>query len=268
MAGHGGGSWKVAYADFVTAMMAFFLVMWITAQNNAVKRAIAHYFQDPLSNSNRPSGGPPLLPSNKDGQTSGPSIIASKKTGSSIGVDTKRGGWFTRQKSGNKEGDNSEKKDPIELVAKKPSLFMIHNGSRRYMGTMVLFKDGSTELDDKAKERLLILIDELRGKLQKIEIRGHAKSNFHGEKDKSNDPWHLSYARCQAVLKFLVQNGIEPERIRLSQGGAYEPYSLEVDPSQQIYNSRVEVFVLDEYAEDLMGTPEEREKRFVKPTKD
>ena len=49
MAGkHGGGAWKVAYADFVTAMMAFFLVMWLTAQNQEVKRSVADYFSDPL----------------------------------------------------------------------------------------------------------------------------------------------------------------------------------------------------------------------------
>src|SRR5262245_29884166 len=46
MAG-GGGAWKVAYADFVTAMMAFFLVMWITSQSEDVKKAIGGYFQDP-----------------------------------------------------------------------------------------------------------------------------------------------------------------------------------------------------------------------------
>ena len=46
MAGKGGGAWKVAYADFVTAMMAFFLVMWIVAQNKPVKEAVAAYFKD------------------------------------------------------------------------------------------------------------------------------------------------------------------------------------------------------------------------------
>ena len=48
MAGHGGGAWKVAYADFVTAMMAFFMVMWITAQSRPVKKAIAQYFRIPM----------------------------------------------------------------------------------------------------------------------------------------------------------------------------------------------------------------------------
>jgi flagellar motor protein MotB len=50
MAGKGGGgAWKVAYADFVTALMAFFLVMWICGQDQSIKRAVAYYFQDPFS---------------------------------------------------------------------------------------------------------------------------------------------------------------------------------------------------------------------------
>src|SRR5436190_18484086 len=46
-AAHHGGAWKVAYADFVTAMMAFFLVMWLMAQKQEVKASIGGYFRDP-----------------------------------------------------------------------------------------------------------------------------------------------------------------------------------------------------------------------------
>lgn len=49
MAAHGGGSWKVAYADFITAMMAFFLVMWIAAQDQKIKQAVARYFNNPMN---------------------------------------------------------------------------------------------------------------------------------------------------------------------------------------------------------------------------
>src|SRR5436190_22573132 len=48
MAAGGGGAWKVAYADFVTAMMAFFMVMWLVGQKEETKQAIAHYFEDPF----------------------------------------------------------------------------------------------------------------------------------------------------------------------------------------------------------------------------
>src|ERR1043166_6568576 len=54
MAGKGGGSWKVAYADFVTAMMAFFLVMWIGAQDQKVRESVANYFIDPTGASKKP----------------------------------------------------------------------------------------------------------------------------------------------------------------------------------------------------------------------
>ena len=48
MAGkHHGGAWKVAYADFVTAMMAFFLVMWICGQDQKVRRSVSDYFSEP-----------------------------------------------------------------------------------------------------------------------------------------------------------------------------------------------------------------------------
>jgi flagellar motor protein MotB len=58
VAGKGGGAWKVAYADFITALMAFFLVMWICTQDQKIKQAVAHYFMDP-------AGGTPIGASNK-----------------------------------------------------------------------------------------------------------------------------------------------------------------------------------------------------------
>src|SRR6185295_15113475 len=45
--GHHGGAWKVAYADFVTAMMAFFLVMWLVTQSKDVRAAVGGYFREP-----------------------------------------------------------------------------------------------------------------------------------------------------------------------------------------------------------------------------
>lgn len=54
MAAKGGGSWKVAYADFVTAMMAFFLVMWIGAQDTKTRQSVANYFVDPSGVSKKP----------------------------------------------------------------------------------------------------------------------------------------------------------------------------------------------------------------------
>src|SRR6187397_181937 len=58
--GHHGGAWKVAYADFVTAMMAFFLVMWLVGQSPKVKAGVGGYFRDPVAFEQ--SGGKGVLP--------------------------------------------------------------------------------------------------------------------------------------------------------------------------------------------------------------
>ncbi len=67
MAGKGGGAWKVAYADFVTAMMAFFLVMWLCAQDQKVREAVADYFVDPTGSSKKPGDTGALFRSQSTG---------------------------------------------------------------------------------------------------------------------------------------------------------------------------------------------------------
>ena len=72
----GGGAWKVAYADFVTAMMAFFMVMWLVAQYQKVKDSVAKYFVDPVGfslsgSSNRPANAAGLFVSEFNGQVPG-----------------------------------------------------------------------------------------------------------------------------------------------------------------------------------------------------
>src|SRR4051812_18372919 len=66
--GHHGGAWKVAYADFVTAMMAFFLVMWLVGQSPQVKASVGSYFRDPGAFS---EGGRGILPGAEAGTSGG-----------------------------------------------------------------------------------------------------------------------------------------------------------------------------------------------------
>ena len=62
---------------------------------------------------------------------------------------------------------------------------------------------------------------ELAGKPHKIEIRGYAVRRPQGEDGTNTDQWQLCYARCVAAMNYLCQQGIEPNRIRLSQAGVY-----------------------------------------------
>jgi chemotaxis protein MotB len=260
MAAKGGGAWKVAYADFVTAMMAFFLVMWIVAQSTSIKRAVAHYFNDPRGLTDKPGSGSPLLPSNQPNEPTGPSLLQSVQPGVPGGAER----LFTKRTS---VPQDHKPPDPNlkEVLTDRSNLYVIHNGDRSCAGTMILFPEGSSTLDAAAKDRLLRLVEEIRGKPNKLEIRGHATRRPPSAESAAQDPWQLSYARCLAVKQFLEEHDIDPQRIRLSQGGPYEPYSIQVDSSKQAFNSRVEIYVLDEYSEDLMGTPEERAKLFISP---
>src|SRR5438067_778610 len=114
MAGKGGGAWKVAYADFVTAMMAFFLVMWIVAQNDQVKEAIAHHFSDPFSKESEEEGTahqrPPRHPA--------PARIT----------------------------DRPEHEE--EAGGTNSVLLMTQGGDRTSIGTVIHFADDTSELDD------------------------------------------------------------------------------------------------------------------------
>jgi len=213
MAGHGGGAWKVAYADFTTAMMAFFMVMWITSQSEEVKEAVAEHFSHPLGHYDE---GGSLRPKRRD-----------------LGYVESHPQAY---------GDAADK-DPDN---RKPFRLRGTFGDRTGIGTVVLFDDNATDLDDEAKAELLRFIPLIAGDPHKIEVRGHAARRPPSVNLPSQDPWQLSYARCLRTMEFLVQQGIQPERIRLSQGGLHEPQQHEV-------NSRVEVYLLNEITEDRRG---------------
>jgi chemotaxis protein MotB len=254
MAGKGGGAWKVAYADFVTAMMAFFLVMWIVGQSKAVKQAVAQYFNEPSKSKKAPteSDGEPAPAPSKPGD--GSSLLR-------IGNHASEGNRIVpnlKAKPGGNEGRKGEK-------AQKPSLFVLHDGDRRSAGTVILFPEASAELNDAARERLKQVVPMLLGKRNKVEIRGHTSRRPLPPGTAFQNAWQLSYARCVATMEYLEKAGVEPERIRLSQAGVFEPQTIRADAQTHAQNSRVEVTMLAEFVEDMLGTSKERAERVRDP---
>ena len=245
MAG-GGGAWKVAYADFVTAMMAFFLVMWIVAQDKPVKEAIAQYFNNPY----------------------GSGMVAGAKSGSLL--PNKDGGALPTPKGPSRQatGHVSDtavrmSEDADERVRGKSSLQMMHDKNQSAVGTIVPFDSESADLDARGKQVLDELTPDLLGKLTKIEIRGHAAGRPLPPGSPYEDTWQLCYARSQATMKHLLSKGIEPGRIRLSQSGSYEPPRGTRDENLSGLDSRVEIFVLNELINEPVETA--RPKRDLKP---
>lgn len=267
MAGKGGGQWKVAYADFVTAMMAFFMVMWITAQSDKVKQAVAHYFNYPTAFRVGTAEGPegasgPGLPG--PGGPGGPNLDSSGNLRDAFQMTAVDMGFLPNS------GGRGKARGPADAAKKgrhaaKPSVLAVHEGDRRMVGTVIPFEEHSAELTDTGRRRLAELVPVLAGKRNKIEIRGHTTRRPLPSDSPFRDAWQLAYARCLAAQRFLEAHGIETERIRLSQAGPYEPQTLGTDPRRMEENSRVEIYVLPELVEDLMGTPQERAARFKAP---
>jgi chemotaxis protein MotB len=256
MAGHGGGAWKVAYADFVTAMMAFFMVMWIVGLSKPkVKEAVAEYFRDPYQyyrKTHDPKKAGVITPATK-----GVNLPHDKGSGTQL-KPTK---FVT---SGDKttlvKGQKNVEPGILKVV-------ITHDGKQERVGTIVQFDPQSSELNAAAKEDLATLAPALRGKRHKIEVRGHAMRGPAETPTKGSDDWNLTYARCVATMDFLISKGVEADRFRLSQASSYEPLTISGDATDISRNARVEVYLLDEITDELAGTREERAKRFETPEK-
>ncbi len=151
MAG-GGGAWKVAYADFVTAMMAFFMVMWLVSQKPETKQAIENYFNDPFAYSRlstRVSSRPSVSPNSSN------SASPKKKI---------RAATIARRRHN----------DPEAEERKKATLKIVRDPERTTSGVIIYFEEGINELTEEAEKSLEDLKPSLVGLPQKIDIRGHS----------------------------------------------------------------------------------------------
>jgi chemotaxis protein MotB len=239
MAGSG-GAWKVAYADFVTAMMAFFLVMWITSQDDETKQAIGGYFQDPWGTA-------------AEDRTPSPKTPAGLK-GDAPFADTPTGILPQRWPQPNTEDATEQDPGAASVWQQKQQLHLLNNTERNLPALIINFDEGSAELTKQAQQRLTDLLPALVGKRNKIELRAHSTRRPLAAESSYRDHWQLCYARSQATMDFLEKHGVELDRIRLSQSAAYEPLTTRLESAWQDANNCVEVFLLTEIVDRVPGT--------------
>jgi chemotaxis protein MotB len=137
-------------------------------------------------------------------------------------------------------------------------LWTTRAGERPTLGSVLQFAESGVELTDEAKQQLHFAAEEVRGKSNKIEVRGHATGHPPPAGAPYSDDWELAFQRCQRVVKHLVDDlGIDRRRIRISVAGRNEPVYTGVDPTLVVRNSRVEVFLLSELTPDpvIGGVP-------------
>jgi chemotaxis protein MotB len=227
--GHHGGAWKVAYADFVTALMSLFIVLWLMNTSKPIKEAVAGYFKDP-SGTTKLLGGNGKGPGQSPGEGPGETVTVTKENMAKLKDDL--------QSAIHKIEDLSKLKNQIEMTVTSEGLRIELLESAQ--GTF--FDSGSPELNDSGKEALIALAKQLGGVPNKISIEGHTDSKPLVRNGGEYGNWELSVDRANNARRLMQENGLRPDQVAQVRGYADQnlrkPEAPE-DPS----NRRISVIV-------------------------
>lgn len=256
-AGHHGGAWKVAYADFVTAMMAFFLLLWILgATTEKQRRGIADYFTPTLVKTKQGSagsgqgvlGGASLTQVDnypfKAGQTGTKTLtIPRDATGG-----PKEGASKIRRSSRAKEA--LEKKlastERLRRLARQVRMVDTTQGVRIDMvddADFSMFRLGTTILTPQAVELLAAISQAIGPGGGALTIRGHTDALPYREGVPGNN-WSLSAGRAEATRQQLIRNDVESARFRRIEGVADTELLIPADPHDP-RNRRISITLAD-----------------------
>jgi len=229
--GHHGGSWKVAYADFVTAMMALFLCLWLTAQDTKIKDAVERAFTNPFSSVTKESTG--IIPS-KD-KTASAKQAGKFQSVSAAEMETMRHVSDDLMKLLQQQ-DQTESSVKIELT---PDGLRINIFDRSHKPVFEPNTDIFTPYGSWVFSTLAWEIS--RYKTFKIELEGHTKTNAEPGRESENK-WDLSTERANAARRKVVQSGVLDGQICKVSGYADTEPMPDFPPDSEM-NRRVTVML-------------------------
>lgn len=233
--GHHGGAWKVAYADFVTAMMALFLVLWLLGATNSKEKAvIAHYFREPGvffgSRGLIPGGGEDRL---------GAGIIQAPT------MEVLRAALLERF-SGLKELVGLLDQVPMTVTDDGLLIEIIDKDKQAF------FDLSSATIKPVMRKILELIVKEIKDTPNKLVISGHTDARpYHTQSFYSN--WELSSARALNTRLVLEQLGLSPERFEQVVGYADRRLRVPDDPLSS-ENRRISILIKN------LDKPKNREK--------
>ncbi len=144
----------------------------------------------------------------------------------------------------------------------------IRQGQTTGVGSVVFFKLPSADLDDVGKKVLDGVADQIRGKPQKVEIRGHSSPELTARVVDPDKAMLLGYQRAYNVMRYLIdEKGLPQTQFRISSAGDSEPLHTSGAAGVQ-QNPRVEVFLLDEQVAGFRGSAQERAEQSMTPTQE
>jgi chemotaxis protein MotB len=232
--GHHGGAWKVAYADFVTAMMALFLVLWLTSQDQKIKDAIARSFKNPFSSVTKESTG---IISNKEMQAV-KSTSGNFDSASAIELNILRRISEDLMKilqSNPETPDENNLKLELTPEGLRMSLF---DRNRK-----PLFDKGTAKLTQYGEWVFSTLAWQVARFTNTftVELEGHTESGAQPA-DPASDNWDLTTERANVARRLLMSQNVEPWQIRRVAGFADTQPLPDMDMSDE-RNRRVTVLL-------------------------
>ncbi len=228
----------VSYADMITILMAFFVVMFSMAGQKDNKR------EEPIMSALRKQFGRYVGMTNNQLLLNGAGAVP---------------GGGPRINNPAKEAKNPG------LAGDHLRVMTVRQGDQATIGGVLQFAPDAVELSEKQRLQLQGIAQDLGGKPQKIEIRGHTVNRPPPTATNATDNWDLAYQRCHKVMQYLISAGIDPRRIRLGVAAQYEPVYVGREQQEMERNSRVEVFILNEFSQNL--SDDETDKPAKPPAK-
>jgi len=219
-AGHHGGAWKVAYADFVTAMMSLFIVLWLMNTSPQIQKAVAGYFNDPRSS----------------GKQTGTLTLGSGET---VTIDKQNVEKLKEEieKAILKQTDLTRLSKQIEITVTGEGLKIDLIEDKG--GTF--FETGSPKLSENGVALLNLLADQLKVLPNRLLIEGHTDAQPYSS-DNGYTNWELSADRANSARRLLQQAGVGPNQISQVRGYADQMLRVPANPLDPS-NRRISVIV-------------------------
>jgi chemotaxis protein MotB len=233
-AGHHGGAWKVAYADFVTAMMSLFIVLWIVGQSKQVKESVASYFKDPgafESSGNKPLGGGMMQPDAIKDLIKKAEEEEQKKLAAT-------GDTIMKALSKEQDLEKLKKQVEIEVVPEGLRIELLETKESFF------FDVGTATLKPDAARVLSIIAMETGRLTNKIIIEGHTDSRQYSQIDGYTN-FELSADRANSARRVLQMNGLRNHQIDEIRGYADTKLRDKKDPYDAT-NRRISIIIKKE----------------------
>ena len=196
--GHHGGAWKVAYADFVTAMMALFIVLWLMNSSKQIQEAVGGYFKDPTGTAKQVGS---------DQRGAADNFVLSQDNMEQLKEQL--------QKAIKEVPKFDQLKNHIDMTVTNEGLRIELSES----ATGTFFDSGKARISEGGEELLVVMAEEL-GKLpNKLAIEGHTDSKKYAEGSNYGN-WELSSDRANAARRLLQLHGIRLDQVTQVRGFA------------------------------------------------